>query len=86
VEGHGGQIALKSWWPLPSTWDYAGCNWGRWTPWNEVWFQKRLREIQEGTGQPLSANVWRDRLNGSKAARTLKVETEKLSLEFLRSI
>jgi hypothetical protein len=71
---------------LPSTWDYAGCNWGHWTAWNEVWFQNRLQDIQTGKTKPLAANVWRNRLTASKSVRSLKAQTEKLSRDFLDSI
>ena len=83
---YGTQIALKSWWPLLSTWDDCGRNLGYWTEWNEVWFQKHLRGILDGTTQPLAASKWRDRLTGFKDACHLKANVEKFSLEFLESI
>jgi hypothetical protein len=78
-------MALKSWWPLSTTWNDTGCghNWGRWTECNEQWYQKRLQQIQDGTAEPLPASKWRDRLKGMKDSRILKTNIRKFSQEFL---
>jgi hypothetical protein len=77
-------MAVKSWWPLPWTWDNCGENYGRWTDWNEHLFQKRLKEIQDGDG-PLTVSKWRDRLRSSKEARLLKKNFSVFSQNFLSS-
>jgi hypothetical protein len=75
-------MAVKSWWPLYSTWEGSGENYGRWTEWNEHLYQKRLKEIQEGA-EPLPANKWRDRLRGLKEARQVKKHIALFSKAFL---
>ena len=80
--GEGNQKAMKSWFPLSTTWDEAGENYGRWTPYNESWFQKRLRDIQSGIG-PLTASQWRDRLRGLNAVRRLRAGNEKVAQDIL---
>ena len=85
--GYGTQMAVKSWWPLPTTWREGDCgvNLGYWTELNEEWYQRRLKDIQDGKAEPLPANKWRDRLRGLKESRTLKASIEKFSLEYLHN-
>lgn len=70
--GHGVQVAYKSWWPLPYTWDVAGVNMGFWSDENERWYQQRLREILDGKAEPLGAEQWRNKLRGYPATRKLQ--------------
>ena len=81
------QFALKSWWPLTSTYEQLKCgeNYGRWTDYNEAEYQKRLDEISRGA-QPLAAGVWRDYLRGHNWTRHLKQKSSKYSTEFFDSI
>lgn len=81
--GNGSQIAVKSWWPPPWVWDSCGENFGRWTERNEQWYQKRLKEIQDGA-EPLPSNKWRDKLRGSKEARHFNEHVLNFSQRFLR--
>ncbi|PBK60787.1 hypothetical protein ARMSODRAFT_857637, partial [Armillaria solidipes] len=60
--GYGVQVAYKSWWPLPYTWDAAGVNMGFWSDENERWYQQRLWEILDGKAEPLGAEQWRNKL------------------------
>jgi hypothetical protein len=67
-EGKGDQTALKSWWPLQTTWEKeaALANHGYWTDYNETWYQRRLRELREGGSvQPLTESEWKSRLRGN---------------------
>jgi len=76
----GVNLFLFSWWPLPSQWNKAsnGYNAGFWTDWNEVWYQKHLASILNGTAKPKSPNNWRDDLKGSSSWRkTTKVLIER---------
>jgi hypothetical protein len=77
-------MLVKSWWPLHSTWESGGENYGHWTEWNEHLYQKRLKEIQEGA-QPLPAHKWRDQLRGPKEARQVKKSVSTFSQDFLHS-
>jgi hypothetical protein len=77
------QVAKKSWYPLPATWDAAGCNWGYWTDWNEVWYQKHIKSIQDGKFEPLPANKWFDKLKIWRLSKVLVENYEKLSQKFL---
>ncbi|KAK0435455.1 uncharacterized protein EV420DRAFT_1653125 [Desarmillaria tabescens] len=58
------QVAFKSWWPLPFTWNVAGVNMGFWSGENEQWYQKRLQEILEGKAEPLGVDQWQNKLRG----------------------
>lgn len=85
ITGQGAQIAYKSWWPLMSTWNEvsSGNNWGRWTDWNEDWYQKRHAAIRAGTAQPLTASKWHSLCKGMKDARLIKKNVETLSRQYL---
>ena len=80
--GHGAQKAVKSWFPLSTTWDEAGENYRRWTPYNEVWFRNRRKDIESGAG-PLPASQWRDRLRGMKTVRQLTTNNRRFAEEFM---
>jgi len=49
------QASLQSWWPRPSVWLRSGLHFVSWTPNDELWFQKRLKGIREGS---LSIRSW----------------------------
>lgn len=70
--GYGVQVAYKSWWPLPYTWDAAGVNMGFWSGDNERWYQQRLRKILDGKAEPLGAEQWRNKLRGYPVTRKLQ--------------
>ena len=84
-EGKGDQKALKSWWPLQSTWEKetALVNYGHWTDYNETWYQRRLRELREGRNvQPLAESEWRSRLRGNlKKAKSIRDNNLKFASE-----
>jgi hypothetical protein len=66
LPGQGGQMSLKSWWPLHNRWEAeaAGVHAGFWSEANEEWYQDRLRKIRAGQAQPITASAWRDKLKG----------------------
>ncbi|KAK0430306.1 hypothetical protein EV421DRAFT_1744215 [Armillaria borealis] len=70
--GYRVQVAYKSWWPLPYTWDAAGVNMGFWSDENERWYQQRLQDILDGKAEPLGAEQWRNKLRGYPATRKLQ--------------
>jgi hypothetical protein len=52
---------------LQRTWekDNALANYGYWTDYNEGWYQKRLKQLQENENpQPLGEARWKDNLRG----------------------
>src|SRR5271155_6200126 len=74
IQGSGSQMADVSWWPLPLHWnnlDYNGFNWGHWTEWDELWYQRRVEDILSSHkfGVPLGQTKWKSRLKGSSAWR-----------------
>ncbi|KAH6906527.1 hypothetical protein BKA70DRAFT_1429214 [Coprinopsis sp. MPI-PUGE-AT-0042] len=82
--GHGNQIAIKSWWPLPEAFE-QGEDLGRWTAVNEDWYQRRLAAIKAGTASPMNRKRWRDDLRGLKDQRVLRQQTEKRARRFIES-
>ena len=90
-EGKGDQKALKSWWPLQTTWEKETtlANYGHWTDYNEIWYQRRLRELREGSNvQPLAESEWRSRLRGNMPkAKTNSIRDNnlKFAAEVVRS-
>jgi hypothetical protein len=84
-EGKGDQKALKSWWPLQSTWEKETtlANHGYWTDYNEIWYQRRSRELREGRDvQPLTESEWKSRLRGNlKMARRIRDNNLKFASE-----
>jgi len=82
LSGHGAQTATLSWFPLPSTYDISGENYGRWTPRSEAEYQRWLAAIENG-GQPLPQSHWRDQLRGHKKTRKLMQNMLAFSNAFL---
>jgi hypothetical protein len=87
IAGQASQIAYKSWWPLQSTWNdvSTGNNWGRWTEWNEDWYQERHAVIQAGTAEPHNASKWRSLCKGMKDAWSIKNNVDMFSTKYLES-
>ncbi|KAF8056263.1 hypothetical protein FPV67DRAFT_1401732, partial [Lyophyllum atratum] len=80
------QVAIKSWYPLPSTFDKCGENYGRWTSHSEEGFQRRTNEIHdggEGGRGPLNASKWRDLMTGMRDVRYVNENLERWCAEFL---
>ncbi|EFI27103.1 hypothetical protein CC1G_14928 [Coprinopsis cinerea okayama7 len=80
------QFSLKSWWPLPETFDHhdSGENYGRWTSYRENHYQNRLEDIRKGA-QPMTNTQWRSFLRGRPDLRRLRHNREASARAFLAS-
>ncbi|KAF9012044.1 hypothetical protein BDQ17DRAFT_1233360, partial [Cyathus striatus] len=67
------QKSIVSWWPLPSRWECEdnGQKLDYWSPFNEYWYEKRVKDIRSGVMKPETNLVWRSWLKGNHFARTL---------------
>jgi hypothetical protein len=79
---HGSGYALKSWWPTDNTWQQFS-QYTRWTGIANTEFDTRLKEIQAGKAQPLTARQWRIKLRGSSATRRISSVVEDMSNSFV---
>ncbi|KAF8057991.1 hypothetical protein FPV67DRAFT_1676758 [Lyophyllum atratum] len=86
----GSQPAIKSWYPLVSTFDKCGENYGRWTVYREEGFRRRTKEINcidpsvaEASRGPLNFKKWRDLMRGMKDVRYLNENLDRWCTEFL---
>ncbi|KAF8067832.1 hypothetical protein FPV67DRAFT_1415826 [Lyophyllum atratum] len=84
----GSQPAVKSWYPLVSTFDKSGENYGRWTVYREEGFRRRTREINDATVDgasrgPLNFKKWRDLMRGMKDVRYLNDNLDDWCTKFL---
>ncbi|KAF8063149.1 hypothetical protein FPV67DRAFT_1672188 [Lyophyllum atratum] len=82
------QTSTRSWYPLASTFEAAGENYGYWNPYTEKVFWRRLDEINNSdraadSRGPLTAGKWRDLLRGSKEVRRCKDNVERWSEAFI---
>ncbi|KZP32143.1 hypothetical protein FIBSPDRAFT_685009, partial [Athelia psychrophila] len=59
---HETQVSHSSWWPKPNIWKGSGLDVGYWSPTCEVWYQKRLQAIHDGTATLRTATQWRSAL------------------------
>jgi hypothetical protein len=73
---------------LARTYEKVDCggNFGRWTPWREQDYQRRLVEIEQKGAQPLPISKWRDKLKGQKKARDMKGATADFADQFIRAM
>lgn len=64
-------------------WETALVNSGHWTEGNEVWYERRLKELREGVNpRPFTESEWRSKLRGnSKKAKPIRENNQKFSLE-----
>jgi hypothetical protein len=77
-------VSIKSWWPLCETWENAE-DLGRWSTFNELWYQDRLRAIRNGTAQPLTKSEWRATMKGRKEMKINRVNIERHSRSFIQA-
>ncbi|KAF8073357.1 hypothetical protein FPV67DRAFT_1410562 [Lyophyllum atratum] len=87
----GSQAAIKSWYPLVSTFDKSGENYGRWTVYREEGFRRRTKEINdtsvgEASRGPLNFKKWRDLMRGMKDVRHLNENMDRWCTEFLERL
>ncbi|KIM34733.1 hypothetical protein M413DRAFT_14931 [Hebeloma cylindrosporum] len=73
---------LRSWWPLMKTWK-MNISLHSWTPFNEVFFKKRLKEIEDGEAVPLTQKEWRKKIRSAALADRIARLNESYSLAFL---
>jgi hypothetical protein len=86
--GVGNQTAIKSWFPLATTFEGSGEDYGRWTPVNEKWFLDRVDAIkrQKKGWEPLPAGKWRDLMRGLNDGRQLKKQSLALAQDFVQNV
>ncbi|KAL0575267.1 hypothetical protein V5O48_006703 [Marasmius crinis-equi] len=77
------QTAELSWFPKPGAWKVSSLNCGYWSRDAEVWYQKRLAQIEEGNANLLNLVKWKENIKYSAKARHLNQEYDKLTLEYL---
>jgi hypothetical protein len=83
--GEGTQHALKSWWPMDSTWN-AHSSHAHWNEMSEAFFDKRLQELEGGEPEPLTANSWRNRMRARAHIRRVNTFMRSSSAAFLESV
>ena len=52
---------------------------GIWTPWNEEWFQTRMRDIFNGTARPMNVREWKSALRQFNGCAKLADAMDKCS-------
>ncbi|KJA12708.1 hypothetical protein HYPSUDRAFT_152286 [Hypholoma sublateritium FD-334 SS-4] len=86
--GHGNQLVLKSWCPLPSTYEKSGVDYGRWTNFNETLYNIAYTDTEVPNPilqrQPCSAKQWRNICRGSRDLRRGLARLESASLLLIR--
>ena len=82
--GDGG-TEIISWWPMQSTWETSGLDFGRWTPWCEQWFQKRLDALRCGDAGPYRSNEWRVKIRMFNKVRPLHEALATASKRFVNN-
>ncbi len=79
------QMSLASWYPRCNLWETSGLQTGFWTGESEKWYRERRQSILKDKAQPLSGNVWRNRLKFTRATLKLAHQMEKVALDYLDS-
>ena len=80
----GTESELRSWWPTPELWDGSGLNFGRWTPWCESWFQKRLDKLRCGEGVLNNSREWKATIRMFNKVRPFHQSLSMASAQFLQ--
>ena len=78
----GKQTADVSWWPKALAWENGTLDVGYWTPFAEVWFQKRLDRIRSHEAGPKTATEWKDSLKSALSAKSLRNAVQTASTNF----
>ena len=84
IDESGKQTADVSWWPKAVTWENRTMDLGYWTPFAEVWFQRRLDRIRSHEAHPKTASVWKDDLKAAPSAKKLRLAVDTASTIFLK--
>jgi hypothetical protein len=83
-----GQVALRSWFPLPTAWEAnrSGCNWLDWTERCEEIFLNIMDGVHDGTTKPKSHAEWVSFLRGQSTSRILIKQNNARSQAFLDKV
>ena len=71
-----------SWFPQQNKWLNSGYSTGQWTHDCELWYQARVKQIQDGGG-PISQRDWRTKIRKNQHAPKLARQMEKVAAEFI---
>ncbi len=83
--GQGTQMAKKSWWPLPELWEVLARQ-PFWQERSEQWYNKRLQELESGSGVPLTTTQWRSRSKMNSVVRRAILNNAEVSKAFLKDL
>ena len=79
--------SITSWWPTEDVWRESGYYTGYWSHSAEQWYQRRLKQLEEGTAEAETSSRWRNILRYTKVnSRNLLSRVDTLSAEALRVI
>ncbi len=84
--GQGNQVSELSWWPKPSAWRTSGLNVGYWSAACENWFQRRIKDIHNGTAELRSATQWKSVMNLNKKQSKLAATNEGFAARWLDQV
>ncbi|KAF7307603.1 hypothetical protein MIND_00555500 [Mycena indigotica] len=82
---YGAQVKYASFWPTLAAFQSSGLSVGWWSPNCERWFQKRLMELQGGTGNLLSTPEWRSKIRFNAQGRRTAANNSTMARKFLES-
>lgn len=71
------------WWPKHSAWVRGGTYSGIWTPFQEQWFQRRLKDIYSGKAVPRNSTKRKSALKMNKKVGALADIVEQASWELM---
>ncbi|KAJ7851571.1 hypothetical protein B0H13DRAFT_1643942, partial [Mycena leptocephala] len=83
---NGEQTATLSWWPRPHSFAASGINFGWWTPMWETWYQKRLRQLENGPGTLATHTQWKHNLKLERRAPPYTEAIEKCAADILATL
>ncbi|PIL31095.1 hypothetical protein GSI_05791 [Ganoderma sinense ZZ0214-1] len=81
--GYGDQTEDASWWPKHSIWVRVAGHTGIWSPADERWFQRRLKDILEGREGPLNAAEWKVKMKRQRKVGKIADALDNQSWEFI---
>ncbi|KAG5650695.1 hypothetical protein H0H81_011330 [Sphagnurus paluster] len=88
--GQGNQVSYLSWFPMTSTFEAGGEDYGRWNIYREEGYNRHTEEINnparaESSRGPLNAQKWCDLMRGMKEMRQVMDNMERWSTEFIKN-
>jgi len=78
-------FVVRSWWPLLSTWR-ANVPHDWWTDHWDVFFEDRLKDLEDGNAMPLTQREWRNKLRANGLIKRITRNIEKHSVAFLNTV